>query len=384
MAPALVETRQSDFNPAFREVSGVGQYKEAYIGGPKAFKKDVEEKGSETQPAARYPNYLPVWTDQRHEPLVPFTHYEHGKDADRSFPNLLKNGKVTQLTYNIGAEVTGVQLSKLTKEGKDELALFVAQNKVVAFREQDFADLPIQDALDFGGYFGRHHVHPTSGAPAGHPQVHLVHRGADDTTAKDFFEERTNSVTWHSDVTYEQQPPGTTFLYLLDGPVAGGDTLFANQAVAYERLSPEFKKRLHGLKALHSGYEQAENSRKRGGVVRRDPVSNVHPVVRTHPVTGEKALYVNPQFTRKIIGYKKEESDYLLNFLYDHIAKGQDFQTRVKWAPGTVVVWDNRVTAHSAIIDWDDGQRRHLARITPQAEQPFETPYYEQRTVIEK
>jgi len=289
----------------------------------------------------------------------------------------LKNAKVNDLTSNIGAEVFGVQLSKLTKEGKDELALFVAQKKVVAFREQDLADLPIQEALDFGSYFGRHHIHPTSGAPEGYPQIHLVHRGAEDTTAKDFFEERTNSVTWHSDVTYEEQPPGTTFLYLLDGPVAGGDTLFANQAVAYNRLSPGFKKRLHGLKALHSGFEQAENSSKRGGVVRRAPVANVHPIVRTHPITGEKALYVNPQFTRKIIGYKKEESDYLLNFLYDHIAKGQDFQTRVKWAPGTVVVWDNRVTAHSAIIDWDDGQRRHLARITPQAEPPYETPYSE-------
>jgi alpha-ketoglutarate-dependent taurine dioxygenase len=122
-----------------------------------------------------------------------------------------------------------------------------------AFRDQDLADLPIQEALDFGSYFGRHHIHPTSGAPAGFPEIHLVHRGADDTTARDFFEERTNSITWHSDVTYELQPPGTTFLYLLDGPAAGGDTLFANQAEAYRRLSPEFQKRLHGLKAVHSG-----------------------------------------------------------------------------------------------------------------------------------
>jgi len=379
MAPALVETpHQGTFNPISKEVSGVGQYKEAYIGGPKAFKRDVELRGSSTQPAARYPNYLPVWNpDKKYEPLVPFDHVEHGKDADGSFPNLLKTAKVTRLTSNIGAEVTGVQLSKLTNEGKDELALFVAQNKVVAFRDQDLADLPIQEALNFGAYFGRHHIHPTSGAPEGYPEIHLVHRGAEDTTAKDFFEERTNSVTWHSDVTYEQQPPGTTFLYLLDGPVAGGDTLFANQVVAYERLSSGFKQRLHGLKAVHSGFEQAENSSKRGGVVRRAPVSNIHPIVRTHPVTGEKALYVNPQFTRKVIGYKKEESDNLLNFLYDHIAKSQDLQARVKWAKGTVVVWDNRVTAHSAIIDWDDGQRRHLARITPQAEQPYETPFVE-------
>jgi sulfonate dioxygenase len=165
----------------------------------------------------------------------------------------LKDAKVTDITANIGAEVHGIQLSKLTDAGKDELALFVAQKKVVAFRDQDFADIPIKDALSFGGYFGRHHIHPTSGAPEGYPEVHLVHRGTDDTTARDFFEERTNSVTWHSDVTYENQPPGTTILYVLDGPAAGGDTLFCNQVAAYHRLSPEFRKRLQGLKVVHSG-----------------------------------------------------------------------------------------------------------------------------------
>lgn len=341
-------------------------------------------------------NWLRLTRRVRYPPLEPFEHTEHGKDADPSFPNLLKDAKVADITANIGAEVHGVQLSKLTDAGKDELALFVARKKVVAFREQDFADLPIRDALKIGGYFGRHHIHPTSGAPEGYPQVHLVHRGTDDTTAHDFFEERTNSITWHSDVTYEKQPPGTTFLYLLDGPAAGGDTLFANQAAAYRRLSPEFRKRLHGLKVVHSGkspslrlgrpvtndsvaVEQADNSRNRGGIVRRDAVTSIHPLVRTHPATGEKALFVNPQFSRRIVGLKKEESEFLLNFLYDHIAKGQDFQARVKWAPGTVVVWDNRVTAHSALLDWDDGARRHMARITPQAEAPLETELEEQK-----
>lgn len=373
MAPALVEPAPQ---PAVNFTkSGTGDYKEAFIGGPKAFRPDAELKGTEKQPPAKYPNYLPTWTDKTYPPLELFEHYDHGKDADPSFPNLLRNAQVTDLTANIGAEIEGVQLSQLTKEGKDELALFVARKKVVAFRNQDFADLPIKDALDIGGYFGRHHIHPTSGGPEGHPEVHLVHRGAEDTTARDFFQERTNSVTWHSDVTYEKQPPGTTFLYLLDGPSAGGDTLFCNQAEAYRRLSPEFRRRLHGLEAVHSAVEQASNSSSRGGIVRRAPVTSIHPIVRTHPVTGEKALFVNPQFTRRIIGYKKEESDFLLNFLYDHIAKGQDFQARVKWAAGTVVVWDNRVTAHSALLDWDDGQRRHLARITPQAERPFETEF---------
>ncbi|KAJ4983794.1 alpha-ketoglutarate-dependent sulfonate dioxygenase [Stagonosporopsis vannaccii] len=380
MAPALVDTvvhEQSSTN--FK--SQAGQYKEAAFGGPKLYKRELELRGTGEHAPARYPNYLPVWDfEKKYPPLEPFEHYEHGKDADPAFGNLLKDAKVADLTANIGAEVHGVQLSKLTDAGKDELALFVAQKKVVAFRDQDFADLSIKDALNIGGYFGRHHIHPTSGAPEGYPEVHLVHRGADDTTARDFFEERTNSITWHSDVTYEKQPPGTTFLYLLDGPAAGGDTLFANQAAAYQRLSPEFRKRLQGLKVVHSAVEQADNSRNRGGVVRREPVTSIHPLVRTHPATGEKALFVNPQFSRRIVGFKKEESDFLLNFLYDHIAKGQDFQARVKWAPGTVVVWDNRVTAHSALLDWDDGARRHLARITPQAEAPYETPFEERNS----
>lgn len=225
-----------------------------------------------------------------------FEHVEHGKDADTSFTNLLPAGtQVTDLTPTIGTEVRGVQLSTLSSVGKDELARFVAQRKVVAFRGQDFADLSIQEALDFGGYFGRHHIHPTSGSPEGYPEIHLVHRGAGDKGAEAFFQARTSSVAWHSDVSYEQQPPGTTFLYILDKPETGGDTLFVNAAEAYNRLSPLFQERLHGLQATHSGVEQVNAAAARNSIKRRDPVINAHPIVRTHPATGEKALYVNPQ-----------------------------------------------------------------------------------------
>jgi sulfonate dioxygenase len=287
--------------------------------------------------------------------------------------DLLKPGtRLADITASTGAELTGVQLSKLDNRGKDQLALLVAQKKVVVFRDQDFAKLPIGDALNWGRYFGRLHIHPTSGAPEGYPEVHLVHRSAGDTSAEEFFASHTNSVAWHSDITYENQPPGTTVLYALDVPEVGGDTLFLNQAAAYRRLSPAFRERLEGLKAVHSGHEQAETAIARGSHVRRAPVTSIHPLVRSHPVTGEKALFVSPQFTRYIIGYKKEESEYLLKFLYDHMAFSQDLQCRVKWTPGTVVVWDNRVTAHSALLDWETKERRHLARITPQAEQPTE------------
>lgn len=186
-----------------------------------------------------------------------------------------------------------MQLSKLTQAGKDQLALLVAQRKVVAFRDQDFADLSIKDALDFGEYFGPHHIHPTSGSPEGYPEIHLVHRNGSSSEFESFLANRNSSVSWHSDVTYEQQPPGTTFLYILDTPEVGGDSSFVNQVEAYNRLSPALKERLHGLKAVHSGIEQAEFSKGRGGVVRREPVTNEHPLVRTHPVTGEKALFVN-------------------------------------------------------------------------------------------
>ncbi|KAI4236965.1 MAG: hypothetical protein L6R40_006017 [Gallowayella cf. fulva] len=352
-----------------------GNYKEQ-ASGAQAFNKKLEEEGDAHHAKANYLNYLPVWDpNEKHPPLEPFKHIEHGLDADATFPELLGPSVGREdLTTTTGTVISGIQLSKLSDSGKDQLALFTAQRKVLVFKDQDFASLPIEDALKYGEYFGRLHIHPTSGAPKHHPVVHVVHRGIDDKSGELLLQERTSTVTWHSDVTYEKQPPGTTFLYILDVPSTGGDTLFVNQAEAYRRLSPGFRERLHGLKAVHSGIEQAESARARDSIVRREPVTSVHPLVRTHPATGEKALFVNPQFTRHIVGYKKEESDAILKFLYDHIGFGADFQARVKWAKGSVVVWDNRVTGHSATLDFS-GQRRHLARITPQAEEPYETPF---------
>ncbi len=160
---------------------------------------------------------------------------------------------------------------------KDQLARLVAECKVVAFKDQDFANIPISNALEFGRYFGRHHIYPTSGSPEGYPEIHLVHRSASDKTFDKFFETRTSTVAWHSDVSYEEPPPETTFLYTLDKPETGGDTIFVNQAEVYTGLSPAFQERLHGLKALHSGVEKVEASKARGNIARREPVINEHP-----------------------------------------------------------------------------------------------------------
>ncbi|RMJ28402.1 Alpha-ketoglutarate-dependent taurine dioxygenase [Aspergillus sp. HF37] len=342
MAHSALETttQTAPTTASLRFHVGSGDYKELAA---VSYEKEAETKGGLGFNGAKYPHYLPTWNpEQKYPPLEPFEHVEHGRDADTNFPNLLPDGaEVTHLTPSIGTEVRGIQLSNLAADGKDELARFVAEHKVVAIRNQDFADLPLDKALEYGAYFGRHHIHPTSGSPEGFPEIHVVHRAANDTFAEEFLSARTSSVAWHSDVTYEQQPPGTTFLYILDKPSTGGDTLFANAVEAYNRLSPLLQERLHGLKAVHSGVEQTDAS----------------------------------VLTREIVGLKKEESDALLKFLYEHIAWGADFHVRVKWEEGTVVVWDNRVTQHSALVDWKDGYRHHLARITPQAEQPFETPF---------
>ncbi|KAL8781840.1 MAG: hypothetical protein Q9213_005842 [Squamulea squamosa] len=381
MAPSAISVTPS--SPTSKPEIGrtFGNYKEQ-AAGAQAYNRKLEEEGDAHHAKANYLNYLPAWDpDEKHPPLEPFEHTEHGLDADSTFPELLgPSVEREDLTPSIGTVLSGIQLSKLSNSGKDQLALLTAQRKVLVFRDQDFATIPIEDALKYGEYFGRLHIHPTSGAPKNHPEVHVVHRGVDDRSGELLLQERTSTVAWHSDVTYEQQPPGTTFLYILDVPSTGGDTLFVNQAEAYRRLSPGFRERLHGLKAVHSGIEQAESARARDSIVRREPVTNIHPLVRTHPATGEKALFVNPQFTRHIVGYKKEESDTLLKFLYDHIGFGADFQARVKWSKGSVVVWDNRVTGHSATLDFS-GQRRHLARITPQAEKPYETPFEDEKTI---
>ncbi|KAK9245369.1 hypothetical protein V1506DRAFT_489960 [Lipomyces tetrasporus] len=326
-----------------------------------------------------YPHFLPVWDPNEHyDPLTEFEFTDPGLRADPAFPNLLSQSNaeftVKNLTPKFGTEVRGIQLSELSPEGKDELALFVAQRGVAVFREQNLRDKPIDWLLEYSSHFGRNHIHPTSGAPRGHPEVHLVYRSKTEAASENiFFKDHVSSVAWHSDVTYEKQPPGTTFLAILDGPESGGDTIFADTQEAYNRLSEPFRQRLHGLSVLHSGVAQADAAKNAGGVVRREPVENFHPLIREHPVTKEKSLYVNQQFSRYIKGLKREESDAILNFLYDVLAKSADLQVRASWEPGTVVVWDNRRSVHSALVDWSGaGSSRHAFRLTPQAERPNE------------
>ncbi|KAF7970686.1 hypothetical protein HWV62_23288 [Athelia sp. TMB] len=342
MAPSVSETTTHTVEQA---VNGVG-------------KLDLKEKLIEKGP---YPFYYPYFdSNEKFPPTEIFEHTDPGSRANPTKPNLLGPGvKTTDVSPHIGTEITGVQISQLSHAGLDELALFAAQRKLLIFRDQDFKDIGPERQIEIARYFGPIQRHPTSGNVEAFPEFHVgksnlayidyrfkfdkpltVYRDGDNNRFKEYLGgDRANKTSWHSDVSYEKQPPGTTIFFILDQPPSGGDTLFLSQVEAYNRLSPEFKKRLEGLRAVHSAVAQAEHSRKRGGPVRREPVETEHPLVRQHPVTGEKALYVNQGFTRHIVGYKVEESEYLLKFLYDHIAKGSDFQVRATYKPGTVVVW---------------------------------------------
>ncbi|KZP32185.1 TauD-domain-containing protein [Athelia psychrophila] len=327
--------------------------------------------------AYRYAHLLPHFSKDTYPPLAPFAHADPGLRAI-SHPNprafLDSATKIVDLTPKLGTEIHGVQLVSLDDNAKDQLALEVAKRGLLVFRnQQDFIDSGPDFYLQWGRYFGRLHIHPTSGHPEGYPEIHLVYKDAN--SSYNFqYDDSTTSTVWHSDVSYELQPPGLTTFFLLSQPRTGGDTLFTSQVSTLQKLSPPFVAFLRTLTAVHSGAEQAAFSRagRRGGVVRREPVETVHPVVRKHPATGEEALYVNKQFTRRIVGFKREESENILKFLYDHIERAGDLQARVKWEPGTVVLWDNRVTGHSAIVDYhESGERRHGARIAPQAEKPI-------------
>ncbi|GAA97241.1 uncharacterized protein L969DRAFT_91911 [Mixia osmundae IAM 14324] len=237
------------------------------------FKKDLHLFPTYAQGVAREPDYaFDAWLPRpdpslHYEPLTDFEHVDPGTRVPDPLTNpldeLLKNAQTAEITPAIGTEVSGVQLSTLSPAQKDQLSVLAARRGVLIFREQDFQELSVPDALDWARYFGRLHIHPTSAHPEGYPEVHLVYR---DRKSSFNYEksDRTNSVTWHSDVSYETQPPGLTSLFLFSSPESGGDTLFVNTAKAYERLSPEFRERLHGLQVVHSGHEQANYLRRDG------------------------------------------------------------------------------------------------------------------------
>ncbi|KAL3452558.1 hypothetical protein BJX65DRAFT_303379 [Aspergillus insuetus] len=321
-----------------------------------------------------YPAYLPV----RPEGFTPmldvpaFDADEPGLRADPQLPEILDSKAVLRnITPRVGTEIRNLQLSQLTQDGLDQVALLAAQRGVLVFRDQDFADVGPEKQLDIAKHFGPLHKHPTMGYPKGTgPEFQVVYADEKVGNLRDLLGSRTSYDLWHVDQTFTPNTPGVTFFWVLEIPVSGGgDTAFTSLTAAYNALSPTFREGLHKLKLLHTSASVGEVARVGQERALKEAVKTEHPLVISHPVTKEPVLFVNPTIARHVVGYKPSESDLLLGFLHDHI-RSLDFSCRVSWEKGTVVVWDQRTVAHSAVPDFKDGERRHMVRTISYGSQP--------------
>jgi sulfonate dioxygenase len=331
--------------------------------------------GDDGNEAYAYAEFKPHFPDVHWEPLTEVEVVERALLANPAKTNLFSAAKrVKHLTPAIGTEIEGIDLRRLSSEQKDELALLVAERGVVFFRDQE---IDIRGQLDLARHFGPLHKHATTPIPRnGLEEVHVVYNDSSRRPDPSAF---SKLELWHSDVTYEIQPPGVTSLKVITNPDVGGDTLWSSGYALYSSLSPGLQTYLEGLTAIHSGVAQAEGNRAAGLPVRREPVETVHPLVRVHPATGWKSVYVNPGFTRHIVGVPKAESDAMLAFLFRQIGENPDFQVRFCWETDSVALWDNRVVTHTATFDiWPS--TRHALRATPHGEKPLSVEEYERLT----
>ena len=266
---------------------------------------------------------------------------------------------IEKLTPHIGAEIHGVDLSMpLDPMVFREIHDALTQHQVIFFRDQH---LTHDQHKTFGRAFGELHIHPAApGRIEGHPEILVIH--ADEKSKRVAGEE------WHSDVSCEPEPPMGSLVYMVELPEVGGDTLFASMYAAYEGLSGTMQRFLEGLTARH---ESARVFRGRFGA--RDdgtlyPEAE-HPVIRTHPVSGRKALFVNRGFTTRIVQLKGNESAAVLECLYRHI-ETPEFHCRLRWKPQSLAFWDNRCAQHHALWDYYPARRRGY-RVTISGDKPF-------------
>lgn len=269
----------------------------------------------------------------------------------------------------IGAEVTGLDLTRPLSDNQfEQLYHGLLRHQVVFMRGQDIT--PTQQR-DLARRFGDLHIHPV------YPHV----RDVEEIIVLDTHDNNPpDNDNWHTDVTFIETPPAGAILAAKQLPAFGGDTLWTSGIAAWETLSAPLQTLLSGLQAEHDfrksfpewKYRGSEEEHQRwlAAVEKNPPV--LHPVVRTHPVSGKQALFVNTGFTTRIVDLAEKESDALLAFLFEHVTK-PEFQVRWRWTVGDVAIWDNRVTQHYANADYMP-QRRIMHRATILGDRPFYRP----------
>ena len=270
------------------------------------------------------------------------------------------------LTPTIGALVENVDLAvPLDEEQFADIQAALLKHQVIFFENQRLT--PVQHR-DFAARFGALHTHPLYPGVPEAPELFTLDNHQANPTDND---------SWHTDVTFIQTPPKAAILHAHLLPDSGGDTIWSNMRAAFEALSPSFRDYLTTLDAVHdfargfpasgvvAGNAGAEAHAR--AVAANPPV--IHPVVRTHPETGEDGLFVNTTFTDRIVGLSRKESDAILGVLFDHIQK-PEFLVRWRWSENAVAFWDNRVTQHYAVNDYLPA-RRIMVRATILGDRPY-------------
>ena len=271
---------------------------------------------------------------------------------------------------NLGAEIKGVDLTKPLSDAQfAAIETALVANELIVFRDQNISS---QNLIDFGRRFNELTVHPF--APHEKEAPVLIKFRNDETTPP------FGTDCWHSDETFRAEPPMATILVAKEVPVVGGDTMFASMTAAYDALSDRMQSFVSGLEAVHdfkpfkslfnasgpgperTSKEASESARRKLQAFELLYPPQVHPVVRVHPVSGRKALFVNPQFTLAIKGMDERESRTLLDTLF-HQALIPEVQFRHHWTPHSIAMWDNRSTQHYAVHDYYP-QRRYMERVT--------------------
>lgn len=252
----------------------------------------------------------------------------------------------------IGAEIHGLNLTRrIDQATANALEEALVNYKLIYARDQH---ITTAQHVAFGRLFGDLEIHPFR--PEGKfPEIMVLDNHKDNPVL--------STDVWHSDTTFRECPTKYSILRCLVIPKMGGDTLWADMCAAYDGLSPAIKQIIEGLHAVHDFknfrtlYNKSEADQKRLREMEQLYPNPTHPVVRTHPVTGKKAIFVNPQFTLRINGLKTGESDALLRLLYEQ-AQVPEYQFRLRWKPGTIALWDNPSTQHYAANDYYPSQRK--------------------------
>ncbi|HEU4623754.1 MAG TPA: TauD/TfdA family dioxygenase [Steroidobacteraceae bacterium] len=296
-----------------------------------------------------------------------------------NYPARYEHIEARPLAAAMGAEICGVDVTRVSSEQAEEIRHALFRHKMIFFRRQKLTHAQHEAfSLLFGSFAEDAY---TQGVP-GHRNVHPLIKEADDASKMVFGE------GWHTDSPFLPEPPAITVLRSVEVPPFGGDTMWANSALAYALLSDTYRSMIDGLKVrfslrdvLKAAQDAVELSDSPIGRLaatresdtlsedlRRKIRGSVHPLVRTHPVTGEKALYLDSSYGIGIEGMPAEESEPIIRFLSEHITQPA-FTCRLRWEPDMLVLWDNRLCVHQAYNDYQ-GHRRELYRTTVAGEKP--------------